>query len=166
MRPLSMRENNMAGIDTSLLKPELVFFDFEATDRMDLFTKLGAVLAERGYVKDTWLDAILDRENNYPTGLACEAVQVALPHVDPQHLAKPYIAIVKPKSTVRFDGMAGSGPVDAQLVINLGLLAHAEDQVGVLQAFLGIFIDAEATKEIMAQTDAQAMIDTVVKYCG
>lgn len=166
MRPLSMRENNMAGIDTSLLKPELVFFDFEANDRVDLFTKLGAVLAERGYVKDTWLDAILDRENNYPTGLACEAVQVALPHVDPQHLAKPYIAIVKPKSTVRFDGMAGSGPVDAQLVINLGLLAHAEDQVGVLQAFLGIFIDAEATKEIMAQTDAQAMIDTVVKYCG
>lgn len=156
----------MAGIDTSLIKPELVFFDFEATDRVDLFTKLGAILTEKGYVKDTWLDAILDRENNYPTGLACEAVQVALPHVDPQHLAKPYIAIVKPKSTVCFDGMAGSGPVDAQLVINLGLLAHAEDQVGVLQAFLGIFIDVEATKEIMAQTDAQAMIDTVVKYCG
>lgn len=156
----------MAGIDTSLLKPELVFFDFEATDRVDLFTRLGAILAEKGYVKDTWLDAILEREDNYPTGLACEAVQVALPHVDPEHLLKPYIAIVKPAAPVRFDGMAGSGPVDTQLVVNLGLLAHAEDQVGVLQAFLGIFIDADATKEIMAQTDAQAMIDAVVKYCG
>lgn len=156
----------MAGIDTSLLKPELVFFDFEATDRVDLFTRLGVILAEKGYVKDTWLDAILEREDNYPTGLACETVQVALPHVDPEHLLKPYIAIVKPAAPVRFDGMAGSGPVDAQLVVNLGLLAHAEDQVGVLQAFLGIFIDANATKEIMAQTDAQAMIDAVVKYCG
>lgn len=156
----------MAGIDTSLLKPELVFFDFEATDRVDLFTRLGAILAEKGYVKDTWLAAILEREDNYPTGLACEAVQVALPHVDPEHLLKPYIAIAKPAAPVRFDGMAGSGPVDAQLVVNLGLLAHAEDQVGVLQAFLGIFIDADATKEIMAQTDAQAMIDAVVKYCG
>lgn len=156
----------MAGIDTSLLKPELVFFDFEATDRVDLFTRLGAILAEKGYVKDTWLDAILEREDNYPTGLACEAVQVALPHVDPEHLLKPYIAIVKPAAPVRFDGMAGSGPVDAQLVVNLGLLAHAEDQVRVLQAFLGIFIDADATKEIMAQTDAQDMIDAVVKYCG
>ncbi len=156
----------MAGIDTSLLKPELVFFDFEASDRVDLFTRLGAILAEKGYVKDTWLAAILEREDNYPTGLACEAVQVALPHVDPEHLLKPYIAIVKPAAPVGFDGMAGSGPVDAQLVVNLGLLAHAEDQVGVLQAFLGIFIDADATKEIMAQTDAQAMIDAVVKYCG
>ncbi len=156
----------MASIDTSLLKPELVFFDFDAADRVDLFNKLGAKLLELGYVKDTWLQAILDREASYPTGLACETIAVALPHVDPQHIAKPYIAIVKPKEPVQFDGMAGSGLVDAQLVINLGLLAHAEDQVGVLQAFLGIFIDAYATAEIMAQTDAQAMIDAVVKHCG
>ncbi len=156
----------MAGIDTSLLKPELVFFDFEAADRTELLAKLGEILAEKGYVKETWLDAILEREDAYPTGLACESVSVALPHVDPAHLSKPYIAIVKPAAPVRFDGMAGSGPVDAELVINLGLLAHDEDQVGVLQAFLGIFIDAEATKEIMAQTEAQAMIDAVVKHCG
>ena len=29
----------MSAIDTSLLKPELVFFDFEADDRFDFFKK-------------------------------------------------------------------------------------------------------------------------------
>ena len=28
----------MSAIETDLLKPELVFFDFEATDRIDFFT--------------------------------------------------------------------------------------------------------------------------------
>ena len=85
-------------IETDLLKPELVFFDFEATDRIDFFTKLGEKLKEGGYVKDSWLDAILEREKNYPTGLECTSISVALPHVDPQHLNKPYIAIIKPKN--------------------------------------------------------------------
>lgn len=155
----------MATIDTTLLKPELVFLDFEATDRLDFFQKLGAELTKRGYVKDTWLDAILEREKNYPTGLACPAISVALPHVDPQHLLKPYIAIVKPTHTIRFDGMAGSGDVDAQLIINLGVMAHDEEQVGVLQAFLGIFIDDAHSAEILAQDTPQGMVDTVIKYC-
>lgn len=156
----------MATIDTTLLKPELVFLDFEATDRLDFFQKLGAELTKRGYVKDTWLDAILEREKNYPTGLACPAISVALPHVDPQHLNKPYIAIIKPKNPIEFDGMADTGLVNAQLIVNLGLLAHEEGQVAVLQAFLGIFIDDAASADIMAQTTPQGMVDTVIKYCA
>ncbi len=156
----------MAAIDTSLLKSELVFFDFEVADRGELFRRLGVVLAEKGYVKETWLDAILEREKNYPTGLQCETIGVALPHVDPQYLLKPYIAIVKPTAPVEFEGMAGSGRVDAQLVINLGLVAHAEDQVGVLQAFLGIFMDQAATQEILGAADAAALLAAVKSRCG
>ena len=40
----------MSAVDTSLFKPELVFFDFEATDRVDFFKKLGEELSSRGYV--------------------------------------------------------------------------------------------------------------------
>ena len=54
----------MSAVDTSLFKPELVFFDFDATDREDFFKKLGAELSSRGYIKDTWFDAIMEREAN------------------------------------------------------------------------------------------------------
>lgn len=155
----------MSAIDIDLLKPELVFFDFEATDRFDFFAKLGEKLKVDGYIKDSWMDAILEREKNYPTGLDCPGVSVALPHVDPEHLLKPYIAIIKPKNPIEFDGMADTGLVNAQLIVNLGLMAHEEGQVAVLQAFLGIFIDDAASAEIMAQTTQQGMIDTVIKYC-
>lgn len=154
----------MSAVDTSLFKPELVFFDFEAKDREDFFEKMNALLTEKGYVKDTWLNAIKTRENNYPTGLACEQVSVAIPHVDPEHIAKPYIAIVVPKKPITFQGMAGMPDVNAELIFNLGLLKHAEDQVAVLQALMNIFMNADAVAEIKAQTTQQGMVDTVTKW--
>lgn len=156
----------MSAIDTALLMPELVFLDFEATDRLDFFRKLGDELMARGFVKDTWLDAILERERNYPTGLECVGISVALPHVDPENLIKPYIAVIKPKEPIEFDGMADTGLVNAQLIINLGIMAHEESQVAVLQAFLGIFIDEEASAEILAQDDPQGMVDALVRHCS
>ena len=73
----------MTSVDTSLFKPELVFLDFDARDRADCFNKLGVELKARGYVKDSWLGAIKAREESYPTGLPCQAINVAIPHTDP-----------------------------------------------------------------------------------
>lgn len=156
----------MSAVDASLFKPELVFFDFEAKDREDFFEKLGAELSKKGYIKDSWFDAIKTREKNYPTGLDCPAIKVAVPHTDPEHLIKPYIAVVKPKTPIVFEGMAGmGGEVPTQLIVNLGVKAHEESQVAILQALMKIFINEDAVKDILAQTTQQGMVDTITKYC-
>ena len=157
----------MSAVDTDLFKPELVFFDFEAEDRADFFTKLGEELNARGYIKDTWYDAITTREQNFPTGLACQAIKVAIPHTDPEHLNKPYIAVIKPKKPIVFDAMAGLGdPVPAELIVNLGLLQHADGQVAVLQALMGVFMDDSAVADVLSQTTPESMVATMVKYCS
>lgn len=157
----------MSTVDTSLFTPELMFFDFEASDRVDFFTKMSQILMDKGYVKESWLDAIMTREKNYPTGLAFEHISVALPHVDPEHLVKPYIAVIKPKEPVIFEGMAGiGGDIPAELIVNLGLLAHAEGQVAVLQALMGVFMEEDTVADIRAQTTPEGMVDTMKKYCA
>ena len=144
-----------------------MFFDFEAKDRFEFFNKMSEILVEKGYVKDTWLDAILTREKNYPTGLQFEHIAVALPHVDPENLIKPYIAVIKPKEPIVFEGMAGiGGDVPAELIVNLGLLAHAEGQVAVLQALMGVFMDEASVADITAQTTPEGMVETMRKYCA
>ena len=157
----------MSTVDTGLFTPELVFFDFEAKDRFEFFNKMSEILVEKGYVKDTWLDAILTREKNYPTGLQFEHIAVALPHVDPENLIKPYIAVIKPKEPIVFEGMAGiGGDVPAELIVNLGLLAHAEGQVAVLQALMSVFMDEASVADITAQTTPEGMVETMRKYCA
>lgn len=157
----------MAQVDSSLFKPELVFFDVAAADRFALFKTLEEALSAQGYIKSTWYDGITTREKNYPTGLAFETVSVAIPHVDPEHLLKPYIAVVKPREPVAFEAMADPGSeVRAQLVVNLGLTAHAEDQVAVLQALMNVFLDIDAVQEIMAQTTPEGMVRVMRTYCA
>lgn len=156
----------MGTIDTSLLSADLVFLDMEANDRKEFFTNLYDRLHERGLVKESWLGAIQEREKDYPTGLECTAISVALPHVDPQHLLRPYIAVIKPSQPIEFVGMADTGMVQAELIVNLGIMAHEDEQVGVLQAFLNIFIDEDASADIMAQKTEQGIINAIVSRCN
>lgn len=155
----------MGMVDTSLMSPELVFFDIEAKDASDLFSKLEPIYLEKGLVKETWLEAINKRESAFPTGLPFDAVGVGIPHVEPEHIAKPYIAIIRPKGTVTFQGMGGMPETNAELIINLGLLAHAEDQVAVLQALMLVFMNEDAVSDILAQTTAEGLVASMTKWC-
>ncbi len=156
----------MGEIDLTLFKPELVYFDFEATDRFDLFKKLGDELMSKGYIKDSWYEGITTREKNYPTGLPFETISVAIPHVDPEHLNKPYIAVIKPKQPIAFEGMADiEGEIEAELVVNLGLTEHAEGQVAILQALMNLFLDEDAVAQLRSQDTPEGMVTTLQKYC-
>ncbi|WP_308615952.1 PTS sugar transporter subunit IIA [uncultured Enorma sp.] len=157
----------MGRIDISLLKPELVFLDVKVADRAELFLLLEQQLAERGYIEQTWLDAVTERERLYPTGLACPTMHVAIPHTDPEHLTRPYIAIVRPLEPVVFEPMGGIGDaVQVELIINLGLLAHAEDQVAVLQAFMELLMDGDAVAQLRVSETPADMIEAITRCCA
>ena len=150
--------------DVSLFKPELVFFDLEAETTEEFFVELGKILLERGNVNDGWYEGITTREKNYPTGLQCPSMGIAIPHTDPQFIENPYIAVVKPKKPIVFQPMAGMGdPVEAKLIINLGVLRDG-GQVEVLQNLMNIFIDDEKANDVYAQTTAEGMVETISKY--
>ena len=151
----------MASKDTELFSPDLVFFDMEAESTDEFFTKLGAELKKRGNINDGWYDGISTREKNYPTGLHTEAAAIAIPHTDPQFIEKPYIAVIKPKTPIVFQPMAGMGDeVPAELIINLGVLRDG-GQVAVLQNLMNIFMNDDAVKDIMSQTTAEGLIESI-----
>ncbi len=157
----------MSTIDTRLFSSELVFLDAPVTNRCELFSYLRDKLEGEGYLEPGWLEAIEQRERAYPTGLRCETAEIAIPHVDPEFISKPYIAIVKPCKPVEFEHMAQLGdPVQAGLIINLGLKAHNTDQVAVLQALMEIFADPQKTKAVTEQATAQGLVDTFGRLCS
>ena len=81
--------------------------------------------------------------------------------MDPEHIVEPYIAVVKPPRPVTFDFMAGMGdPVDAELVINLGITRDG-GQVQVLQELMNLFQDEAAVADIMAQTTGEGMVAAI-----
>lgn len=150
--------------DKTLFKPELVFFDMECEDRWDFFKQLQAKLDPMGYLQSNWYEGITTREKTYPTGLRCPSIEVAIPHADPEYIKTPYIAVVVPKKPIVFEHMAGvDDPVDAQLIMNLGVVRDG-GQVEVLQTLMNIFASDEKVADIMAQTTPEGMVDAITKY--
>lgn len=61
---------------------------------------------------------------------------------------------------------ATGGPVPAEFIVNLGLLAHAEGQVFILQALVSIFMDDNSCAEILDRDTPGSMVETMVKFSG
>lgn len=147
-----------------LFKPELVFFDIDADTKEELFHQLGTRLEELGYIQDTWYDAILSREENFPTGLRSPEMGIAIPHTDPEHLKKAYMAVVVPKTPIEFVHMGTEDDrVGAEFIVNLGV-EHQENQVDALQKLIMMFVNSEAVSELRGQTTGEGMVETIRKY--
>lgn len=127
-----------------LLDEDLVLLDVEA-DNMEQLLKLMCDSAKaKSYVKDSYLEAVLERERLYPTGLPTEIIKVALPHtMDRSHVLKSGIFIAKLKRPVAFKEM-GDGEREVPVDIAFMLAINGDkEQLTVLQNIVGLFTKHE-----------------------
>ena len=102
------------------LKKELVWLDIDYSSKENLFQEVGKKLYEMGYVKDSFANALSEREKNFPTGLATEPFQVAIPHTDSIHVQKEAIACIRLLNPIKFRDVGDDeNEVDAEFVFVL-----------------------------------------------
>lgn len=80
---------------------------------------LATAAVEQGYAHESFVDAVLEREATFPTGLPLP-VPVAIPHADARHIVKPGLAALVPQAPLRFGEMGSkTRTVDARFVLML-----------------------------------------------
>ncbi|SHI14034.1 PTS sugar transporter subunit IIA [Sporanaerobacter acetigenes] len=122
-----------------LLKEELIFIDVEAKDRGEAIEKIAKELYRREYVKESYINAILDREKVFPTGLPTEKVGIAIPHTDAIHVNKSAMAIGVLKNPVIFQ-MMGMPEENVNVnIIFMMALNEPKGQIEMLQKLMSIF---------------------------
>jgi PTS system galactitol-specific IIA component len=123
----------------ALIPPEFVLVGIEAEDKKEVINQLGSLLKENGYVKDSYIDAVLDREKEFPTGLRTLDVHVAIPHCDVSHCVEAGIAVGVLNSPVEFIEMATDDQlVDAEIVFLLAI-TKPDQQVVWLSRLVTLF---------------------------
>ena len=85
----------MIHIDTQNKAPEIVGFLAKGTQRDDVLREMADYLVKRGAVKDSYGDAVIQRENTYPTGIPAEPIAVAIPHSDRNLVLNTTILVAK-----------------------------------------------------------------------
>ena len=76
----------MVHISELIENGKVYFCDCRCRD--DLYDYLAKDLAEGGYIEDTFLKALKVRETQFPTGIVSNYYNIALPHVDAEHVKK------------------------------------------------------------------------------
>ena len=131
-----------------MLFPECVLIHVKAGTKEEVIGKLYEKLLQNGKVKESFYDAVLEREEMYPTGLKFESWEVAIPHVSPEHVISSAIAIAVLDDPVEFKRMDDNSSVDVKVVFNIALDKNGK-QIEILQDIMTIFADSEKMQRIV-----------------
>mgnify|MGYP003266884282 CR=1 FL=1 len=146
-----------------MIHKELIYINLQAKKKEDVIEKLADELFSAGKVKETFKEAVLAREKEYPTGLPLGNYNIAMPHTFAQHVVEPAIAVAKLETPVIFTEM---GTTDTELPVSLIMMmavSEPKEQVGLLKKILQVFSDNEVLQELMESTTVQDMYETL-KY--
>ena len=142
------------------LNEPLIMLDVQAKTMPDVMRAVGGALTEQGYGKATYVDALIERETEYPTGLDIDGVGIAIPHTAVDYVDNAAIAVAKLAQPVTFEEMGTDGTVDVKLVFMLCVTdpkAHLAD----LQRIIAIVQDKSVLETLLTAGSAQDVIDTI-----
>lgn len=148
------------------LENELILLDIKAENQFELLEKVADNLYQLGYVKESYKNAVIEREKVFATGLPTLMGGVAIPHTDIQHVEKPAISIARLEKPVKFIIMGDdSATVDVDLIFMLAMKEeHA--QLELLQSLMGILQDEKALgfiKKATNQDDIRVFVSEKLK---
>lgn len=142
-----------------MIHKELIFTDLDGSTKEHVISQLADRLLAAGNVKDSYKHAVLEREEEYPTGLCLGEYCIAIPHTFAEHVNKPAIAVAKLIHPVTFVEM---GTTDTHLDVSLVMMmaiSNPEEQVGLLKKILRLFSNEEVLKTLMASKTSSEMYE-------
>lgn len=126
----------------------------------EILGQMADVIFQEGYVNEGFHNAIIRREENFPTGLPTGEINVAIPHTDPEYVNRPAVCLGILDSPVKFNVMGMENETVLVSVLFMLAIKKKEDQLGLLQKLIATCQDQEMLKVI--QSGDKKKIDEVL----
>lgn len=144
-----------------MIDEKLVLVDSTAKTDMEILDELSELLFREGYIKESYKQAVKDREKSFPTGLAIEEdFGIAIPHADREHVNKIGMACATLKNPVKFRHMGGTDKdiVEVSLVCMLAI-DDSQKHMETLAKLMDLFSDHEKLEKIKLCKTKKEVID-------
>lgn len=143
------------------LDRELCLFQLEVKDQNELFQVMSEQLVNAGCVKDSFLEGITNREQEFPTGLEINQIGFAIPHTDSVHVNTSQICFASLKEPLIFSDMTDKEhEIPVRLVFMLAM-SQPHEQIDTLQNLVSLFQNEEKVNELLTCTSKEAFIELV-----
>lgn len=143
-----------------MFSEDLIYINESYSSQDDLFNQISKDFLEKGYVYDSYQQALKQREITYPTGLQTAVCGIAIPHTEAIHIKKQAIAVVRLEEPVIFKEMVGDTNVSVKLLFFL-LVKEKESQVQVLSNLMGLFSNNHFINTLLNSKNKAQILKTI-----
>lgn len=148
---------------TVKIKEDLIFQNLIFTCSEEVLQYLATKLYEKDLVVEDYMEAVVEREKIYPTGLPAK-VNVAIPHTDSEYVKETSIAIGVLDNPVEFISMEDPNvKLEVSLVIMLAI-KDSNNQISLLQNIIALIQNDSDVKEIINSSDKTKIKNVLSKY--
>ncbi|NRT75167.1 PTS sugar transporter subunit IIA [Clostridium beijerinckii] len=137
------------------MNSDLIALNLEVKNKEEVIQELGKRMFEKGYVKSTYIDAVLEREKTLPTGLDIGEMCVAIPHTDSKHVNESNVALAVLKNPVEFRNMIDPNKKVEVMVVFLLAINDPDSQVTLLSKLMSVFQNVELLKQIKSSSSTE-----------
>ena len=136
----------------NMFNTDLIDLSASVSDEQELFDLVGTRVIEKGFANLGYISGLEKRELSYPTGLKFPEIPMALPHVDPKYIKKPFI-YDKP---IDVKQMGDSADMQSSNFLFLGLKDGAK-QPKLLAEIMAAFQNKQFVSAFQNADDKEAM---------
>jgi PTS system galactitol-specific IIA component len=149
-----------------VLKEDCIIENLEAASKEEALNTMSKILLAKGYVKESFPEAILEREKHYPSGLPMEGHKIAIPHTDAEHVNKSIILFARLAKPLEFASMGDPDEIIQVSLISMFALAEKKEIGKMLEVLITAYSNNDVLEEILNAPSAKAIYDTLYKAVG
>jgi galactitol PTS system EIIA component len=139
---------------------DITITNIDAPDKESVIIALGSRLLRNGYVNEGFIDSVLKREQDFPTGLPTE-IPIAVPHTDAGFCNQNAIAVCTLRNPVAFFEMGNSeNELQISMVFMLAI-KEPKEQIEWLQKLVTIFKDKDCLADLRDAKDSQTLTESI-----
>ncbi len=132
-------ENGSRDKAVRWVRESLVLLNMKAESDVEAIREIGELMVRESVVKESWINAAIEREKVFATGLPTQEVGVAIPHADAEHVLEQAIAVGVLDHPVSFGEMGSEGDrVEVRIVCALAVV-KSEMLISLLNQLVEMF---------------------------
>ena len=149
-----------------VLKEDCIIEKLDAATREEALLAMSNILLAKGYVKETFPEAILERERLYPSGLPMEGHKIAIPHTDAEHVNKSVILFARLSRPLEFASMGDPDEKIQVSLISMFALAEKKEIGKMLEILITAYSNNDVLDAILKADSAKEIYDILYKAVG
>lgn len=138
----------------------------DGDDSEEALSEIAQFARERGLVDDEYAQALLEREQAYPTGLPLpnRDYGIAIPHANPEYVNEHSLVLSVPDTPVTFDSMDDPAEtVDARAILLL-VVKDEDEYPDFLSSLISMF-QRDSIATLVEDGRAEELLDRIIEEC-